>query len=327
MNSSEDYNELVNQFVETCKDITVYHHDEIQSVDTAINKPEFTEDDDEDGCTFCCRPYNNETRKPEYNHSHFVDDNLNTQYNKYICSECNKKAMLRNKPLKFYAHNGSKYDNNLFLPKFLNDPQVRNHEFLNKTESRFTEVKLGFARTSADIEFDKWGNAKCKYKLSFNDSMLLLQGPLSKLCSAWVNKTRDGPLLKKMLKIFYTDIEDVEPLVKQSFGKQVFPYTALNNIELIDQCEPIEKKYFENTFVNKECSDDDYKSYLEANKVLQETIGASTYCFGDYHDYYLLLDVVLLGVILYNFMNLNHTLNGINPLSFLSTSSYSFNAL
>jgi hypothetical protein len=98
---------------------------------------------------------------------------LNLEYNRYICSDCNKKAMVRNKPLKFYAHNGSKYDQNLFLPTFLNDPEIKKHSFLNKSESRFTEVKLGFGF------LDQMGNAR--YKLSFNDSMMLLTGSLSSL--------------------------------------------------------------------------------------------------------------------------------------------------
>jgi hypothetical protein len=156
--------------------------------------------------------------------------------------------------------------------------------------------------------------------------MMLLPGALSKICSAWVNKVNDSPLLEMLMKIQYPEIEDLGPLVNKSFGKQIFPYEALNDLKMLDEKEPIDIKFFRNTFANKACSKKDYETYLDANKVLQNSIG-STYSFQDFHDYYLLLDVVLLGVVLYNFMNLNHELNGLNPLMFLSTSSYSFSAL
>jgi hypothetical protein len=130
------------------------------------------------------------------------------------------------------------------------------------------------------------------------------------------------------MKLFYKDVspEALVPLVDLSFKKQVFPYEALNNEELLESTDPIPKEYFANTFLmDKACSDEDYQEYLVANNTLGEALGTST--FGDYHDYYLLLDVVLLAVILRNFMNMNHELNGLNPLAFLSTSAYSFNAL
>jgi hypothetical protein len=119
--------------------------------------------------------------------------------------------MLRNKPLKFYAHNGSKYDNNLFLPTFLNDSQVVSNDFLNKTESRFTEVKLSFKRDKGDVTMENHRQVG-KYKLSFNDSMMLLPGPLAKLCSAWVNPSRDSEILEKLMKIFYKEQRTSKPL-------------------------------------------------------------------------------------------------------------------
>lgn len=311
---------LVNRFIGHCKDITRYHHDEVQSIHAAENRPRLTKEIRDAGCPWCLEPFNTTSKRPEYNHSHFVGDTLNGAYNIFVCSDCNKKAMVRNKPLKFYAHNGSKYDQNLFLPAFLNDPDIGKHEFLNKSESRFTEVKLGFGGY-----IDQLGNSK--YKLSFNDSMMLLTGSLATHCGAWISKA-DRDVITDLMKLFYEEIprEALAPLVDLSFKKQVFPYSALNKEELLESTDPIPREYFANTFLmDKSCSEGEYQEYLAAYGTLGSVLEGAT--FGDFHDHYLLLDVVLLGIILKNFMNMNHELSGVNPLAFLSTSAYSFNAL
>ena len=321
MKDNADPTRLVKDFVKDCKRITVHHHDTIQSIDVAEEIPVRTNNT----CNFCKVEFD-EAHKPEYNHSHFVGDNLNLEYNGYICHICNSRAQLRNKPLKFYAHNGSRYDFNMFLPTFLNDKDVKQHEFLNKTESRFTQVVLGFGQKPGDIEYTNERFVNCKYKLSFNDSLLLVQGSLADSCKAWIDKKRDHNLIKTLMGLFYGKTKGLDALVKQSFGKQVFPYSALNDEALIESTKPIPREHFKNTFINRDCDDEAYNNYLAANTTLKEATGFEDYCFRDYHDYYLLLDVILLGVILYNFMNLNHKLNGTNPLAFLSTSSYTFNS-
>lgn len=312
---------LVKRFIGHCKEITRYHHDEMQSIHVAENRPRRTKEINDGGCPWCLEPFDFCAKRPEYNHSHLVGDTLNQAYNIFVCSDCNKKAMVRNKPLKFFAHNGSKYDQNLFLPAFLNDPEIGKHEFLNKSESRFTEVKFGFGGF-----IDQLGN--CKYKLSFNDSMMLLTGALSTHCGAWISQADRG-VITDLMKLYYkeTPREALAPLVDLSFKKQVFPYSALNKKELLSTTDPIPREYFANTFLmDKSCSEEDYNEYLTAYGTLKSVIGAET-TFNGYHNYYLLLDVLLLAVILKNFMNMNHELSGVNPLAFLSTSAYSFNAL
>ena len=324
MKSNTDEKKLIEEFIAGCKELTMHHHDDIQSIEHARNIPQRENDD----CKFCGNKFDDKNFKPQFNHSHFVGDNLNTQYDCYICHVCNSRAQLRNQPLKFYAHNGSRYDFNLFLPAFLVDDELKQHSFLGKNESRFTQVVLGFSKSGSDLTWnDKMHRDECRYKLSFNDSVLLVGGSLESNCKAWIDKIGNAALLKTLMGVFYGhNLEGLQTLVNQSFNKQVFPYTALNDTNMVYSQEPIAKEYFRDTFINKECNEKDYQEYLQANQILKEATGYSDYCFGDYHDYYLLLDVVLLGVILYNFMNLNHDLNGTNPLAFLSTSSYTFNS-
>lgn len=325
LKQNDDPKELIKTFIEDCKTITIHHHDEMQSVDEATNKPSCTYEE----CPWCEKPFTPEL-PAEYNHSHFVNDNLNKHLELHICSSCNKAAQIRNKSLKFFAINGSRYDQNLFLEQFLNDGEIVNHKFLAKTDSRFTQVDLGFAKCEEDLSHDKFGFPIGKYKICFADSLMILPGSLASQCAAWIDKNRDGELLRTLLKLFYKDFstEQIDTLAEQSFRKQAFPYTALGNPEMMKSTQEIPREHFHNTFMNRECDDQTYKDYQEANKVLKGVVGESSdYTFMNYHDYYLLLDVVLLAIILNGFSNTAGELTGLNPLAFVSSSSFSWESM
>ena len=77
---------------------------------------------------------------------------------------------------------------------------------------------------------------------------------------------------------------------------------------------------------NEKISDEDYNEYLSANSILAEVIGP-TASFQHYANFYLALDVIILGLVLKNFFGICHAINGISPQHFVSISSYSFQAL
>lgn len=301
----KNHDKLIDHFLDDVESLTVYHHDIMQSVDHAdplakgvAEKPEV--------CPHCKLATDNW----EYNHSHFQNDTLNTHLNGYICDNCNKKMQVRNKPLKFFAHNGSKFDFSLFMKKMLNDNEFRGFKFLAKTESRFTQVE-GYVNNPM-------------YKFSFNDSRMMLVEGLGKLSAAWVTDS-DKPDISKLLNKFYkTNVSD--SIVDLSLKKAVFPYEALcKPDDTMDCLEPLDKSWFFDNLSKQEISDENYQTYLDSYKTLQDEFDGFT--FRAYHDYYLLLDVLLLSIILKKFMNICHDNSGLNPLAFVSSSSFSMKAL
>ena len=283
------------------------HHYALQSVEMA-DAEERREAVKPELCPWCLT----KPEKLDYNHSHFEGDNLNLEHNRWICHQCNMTATLKNKPLRFYAHNGSKFDFNLVLKDLLNNNEFTNFEFLAKTESRFSEVVCSVKKNTC-------------LRASFNDSLMLLSGSLAKLINAWV-QAEDKIHIKTLLKLFYPEFENnIDPLVNISLKKQVFPYAALNDKKLLKQ-NVIQPEVFYDTLRKQAVEEDDYKEYLEANGVLQEFIGEE-YMFLDYHNFYLQLDVILLALVLFNFMQTCFEKNKLNPLAYLSVSSYSMGAL
>ena len=299
---------LLEDFCQDLIDITRHHHD-LQSVDLyhqadkeAAELPEV--------CPWCLKAVKEGAW--DWNHTHYEFDNLNKHLDGYICHDCNVKATLKNTALKFYAHNGSRFDFNLILNKIINSPKFNQHQFLAKTESRFTQVSFNV-------------KADTCLKISLNDSMMILGGSLSSLANAWI-KPEDKSKVKDLLKLFYPENQnDINPLVDISLGKQVFPYGALNDPEQFKN-KIIERDIFFNVLSNSHISDEDYAEYQKASGILEEYIGPD-YSFAHYHDLYLSLDVILLGLILLNFSEVCYTMNELNPLAYLSISSYSFGAL
>lgn len=305
MYQSNDVDQLLNNFLDDVEELVTHHHDIVQSVDFA--DPLAVKNAGEPlRCPLChCS-----ATKWEYNHSHHAGDNLNTHLDGLICETCNKKATVRNKPLRFYAHNGSRFDFSLFLGKMFNDSEFKGFKFLAKTESRFTQID-GYINSAM-------------YKFSFNDSRMHLSQGLGDLANAWISDA-DMPTLKTLIEMFYENVVD-DDLVKLSRKKAVFPYSALNSIdETLPLTEPLDRKWFYDTLRCEDVSEGDYKTYLDAFAVLKQQKPDST--FGDYHDFYLLLDVVLLAVVLQKFMNICFDNSGLNPLAYVSSSSFSMNAL
>ena len=303
---NQDPTILLEDFCQDLIDITRHHHD-LQSVDH-YNMADKEAAELPAECPWCLKA----SDQYDWNHSHFEGDNLNKQHDRLICHDCNVKATLKNTALKFYAHNGSKFDFNLILSKIINTADFTNHQFLAKTESRFTQVSFSV-------------KADTCLKISLNDSIMILGGSLSDLANAWI-KPEDKPKIKDLLTLFYPDNQNnINQLVDISLGKQVFPYGALNDPEQFKN-KIIERETFFNVLSNSHISDEDYAEYQKASGILEEYIGPD-YSFAHYHDFYLQLDVILLGLILLNFSEICYTMNELNPLAYLSISSYSFGAL
>jgi hypothetical protein len=293
LKSNWDSNQLLKDFSEDLISM-MEHHWELQNIRHASEEEIEAAGNPPETCPICLKP---PTKEMQFNHSHFAGDNLNLHLNRYICKNCNSAMTIRNKPLKFFAHNGSRFDQNLFMEYILNCDSFSGFDFIAKTESRFSEVRF-------NVKSRAW------LKASFNDSNMMIPNTLAKLAEAWVGEP-DRETLKSLLAIFYPEKKDkLDQLVDVSFMKQVFPYNALSDQENFTKVT-IEHNLFYDNLYNKKLDNKDYKEYLNASRILKETLGDG-YTFKDYHDYYLTL-VVLLALILNNFSKVCYQTNGIWP--------------
>lgn len=303
LKSSQDPVELVSSFLADVTTVAKLHHG-LQSVlhadpaeKAAAEVPEV--------CPWCKQ--GGETW--EFNHSHFEGDNKNLHLNVYVCKGCNGKAKLRNKPLKFYAHNAAKFDNNLFAAALFNDESFTNFDFIAKNESRFNQI-------SCCVE---------RIPIAFCDSRLLIAGGLGDLAKAWIGEPHMGNV-KTLLGIYYGETaEGLDELAGISLKKAVFPYGALNSEEYLEETAPLPKEVFWDELSRENVSEADYGVYLAAHTVLASVLPDFT--FLGYHNHYLILDIVLLGMVLFNFMEVNFSLLGLNPLAYMSSPSFSFNSM
>ena len=229
----------------------------------------------------------------EFNHSHFVDDQINKKYNCYICSACNRKMEIRNKPLCFYAHNGSKYDNNLFLSRSITSNKIYNFDFLAKSVDRFTQVTCMINGNNKDKNF----------KISFCDSLMMIASSLDKVSKMFVSKANDHQIIKTLAELFYNQPVP-ENVLDLCYNKAVFQYKSLCDENQYNKTKYTKKTQFYSFLSREKINDKDYQSYRKSDDVLKNFIGKK-YDFIDYHNYYLLLDVVLLATSLYNFSKNN----------------------
>lgn len=103
--------------------------------------------------------------------------------------------------------------------------------------------------------------------------------------------------------------------------KGVYPYDYVKSSEKFKDKELPDKKYFYNYLNESECSDTDYK---HAQKVWKE-LGCKT--FLDYHELYLLCDVLLLADIMQEFISLSYKTYGLDPSYFVTLPGYAWECM
>lgn len=324
LNSNQDPEVLISEFLEDIASVAKHHY-RLQSVDLAdpvakanaeipLNCPFCLEEIDEDADEET-DPKRRKARKlkaPEYNHTHFRGDNKNKHLDGYVCKACNVACTIKDKPLVFYGHNASRYDHNFFTEALVNSADFSNFTFLSKTESRFSQIGCSLASDT-------------RIKLLFGDSRMMLAGSLSSLAKSWITKEHTAGI-KSLLGLYYPG-KDLDELAAISGEKQVFPYTALCHEDLLASTEPIPREHFRDNLYDRDVSEEDYASYINANSRLKAVIG-EVYTFLDYHDYYLAVDCITLALVLHNFAETAYEMNKIWPITwYVSISGYSFGAL
>lgn len=300
-NKSYDLNEINSLLVSDILFISKYYY-RLQNKDNHNNKTKCNIDE----CPLCHIKY----EKYEYNHSHFENDEVNKEYDTFICKDCNKKLQVKNKPLQFYAFNAKNYDNTFLLHALMSSSRFKDsdYNFLAKSASKFTSIKLNISLQHHSA-------------VEFKDAILHFPGQsLDNACKAMLKTEDDFKLLKIILEKKY----GTDKLYTISKVKAPFSYEKLND-DNFDHIGNFTQEEYYNTLTKKSLSNEDYAKsnevYLSLEKILNKEI-----TFADYHDFYLLLDTSLLACLLLVYMNNSYEKTKINPLHFISSSSHAFSS-
>jgi hypothetical protein len=122
------------------------HYYAMQSKDNHNNRTK----NESKTCPLCY----SENAKMEYNHSHFEEDNLNLEYDCFVCDKCNKKLQVKNKPLQLYAFNSKNYDNTFLLNAIMKSKLKNNCiQYMAKSASKFTTIELSMNENQSNLLF------------------------------------------------------------------------------------------------------------------------------------------------------------------------------
>lgn len=226
-------------------------------------------------------------------HLHHDHKKANNNIIGYACQRCNMQMTEKRRAgIPVIFHNGSHYDWKFLMSEIgsiIEEEMPKVQDLTKKLQLQRIEV-LGL--NSENYITIKWNN------MWFIDSIKFMSDSLSKLVSNLTKEDKD--VAKKLYDINgITNQEQIDVLSK----KNIFPYTWFDSYDRMSTASLPERKYFK--------SDEDYEYASNAWRVLE------CKTFEDYHDKYLLADVVLLAACFHAFRRNIYNMHTTDPAYFL----------
>ncbi|XP_054280057.1 uncharacterized protein LOC128998086 [Macrosteles quadrilineatus] len=212
-------------------------------------------------CELCDRAFNDSTCVRVLDHCH-ISGNMRH----VICSKCNLRSSTINY-IPVYCHNMSNYDGNFIIKSLSSVPDCE-VKVIPCTNDKYISISVRVGRM--------W--------LRFLDSFRLMSLSLAKLAD-----TLSENELVESSKLVPTEHLN---LIRR---KGVYPYSYVTSAKVFDETSLPNRDAFYDKLNNEPCSVEDYTFAMEVwEKLKMET-------FGDFHDFYLKLDVCLLADVLTSF--------------------------
>ncbi|XP_075225352.1 uncharacterized protein LOC142333778 [Lycorma delicatula] len=224
-------------------------------------------------------------------HSHTTGRFLGACHN-----ECNLNCK-RTEHIPVFFHNLRGYDSHHIvqaLGKYKDDVKIN---CIANTSERLQSLSVG--------------------SLRFLDSLQFLSSSLEKLVENLVKDCQDKDTVFKRLTNCYPLPEKRDCLIR----KGVYPYEYMTHINKFFETQLPPQTAFYSTLRRENITDDDY---VHAQNVW-ESFDCNT--LGDYHDLYLLSDVLLLADVFENFRSTSMQYYGLDPCHFYSTPHFTWNAM
>jgi hypothetical protein len=200
--------------------------------------------------------------------------------------ECNLRKK-RPKKLPIIFHNLKSYDGHIII-KALEKNIFENVFIIPNNTEKYTSFSMR--------------------NLVFLDSFQFMNSSLSSLTN-FLRKS-DENLFEITRNIFDDHWNDKKDLILK---KGIYPYDYIDSFEKFEEKILPKKEDFYSTLNFEQISDEEYEHAQKCWKAFD--------CqnLGDYHDFYLLLDVVLLADVFQNFRSLCYKVYHLEPLHFYST--------
>ena len=288
--------------------------DHIETDDNEGNQQHTTEndddenhpDDDDDGGD---EPHqstpNTRNKRKVIHHCHLTGKVFGVAH-----SGCNLKCTTTNF-LPVFFHNLSRYDAHHII-KNLKLEEGEELTAISRTEENFISFSV---RVPVGTYMDRQGNEKnIKHDIRFLDSLNFMTSGLDSLV-----KTLDDSDLRLLREEFgYLSDENFALIRKKGF----FPYSYLDGPEKFQSGLPDYGVDWMNTLSGK--IDISRENYLEVKKVYNLFKCQN---FGDYHDLYLKLDVLLLADVFERFRDVCEKVYELDPVYFYSAPNLSWEAM
>lgn len=212
-------------------------------------------------CDLCEQSFNDTSAIKVLDHSH-----ISGEYRHTLCQICNLRCLQPNY-IPIYFHNFSRYDQ-FFVLNSLTALKGCEIKVIPSGGEKFTSVSVKVGRI--------W--------LRFLDSYRMLESSLSELAS-----NLKASQLIEASKLVHADYID---LITR---KGVYPYDYVTSESVFDETSLPDKDKFYNQLNDEDIDNSDY----EHAKRVWSVLNMKT--FGEYHDFYLMVDVCLLADVLESF--------------------------
>lgn len=223
-------------------------------------------------------------------------DHITGKYRGPAHNACNLNYNCDNYMIPVIFHNGKGYDFHFIIKNLSEDGKKRRLTITAANAEKFMSFKLG--------------------SLKFIDSYAFLSSSLSTLVTNVGTDLDLFPILKEELTRIYPSYEkkQLEMLVR----KGVYPYEYMNSLSRFEETSlpPIESFYSKLSQSNISQTEYDYAQLVWSTFKIKN--------MGEYHDLYLMLDVLLLADVFQRFRKLCLLNNKLDPCWYISLPSFSW---
>jgi len=289
LSSGEVAKRFMEDIVEVSKNIDRLLNTNVPLVMTNENNKKHREVADQGICPFCISKFNSDNL-PVRDHDH-----LTGEYRQTVCNQCNLKMQRPNFVTCFF-HNLSGYDSHFLITQLGFDTQ--SIKVIPNTEENL-------------ISFSKY--ISNSFQIRFVDSFRFMATSLEKL----VNNLGKGGKSKfrEMKKIFSES--DIDLVTRKGF----YPYEYTDSWGKLNETALPPKEKFYNTLNETHISNNDY----EHAKTVWNRFNCNT--LGEYSDWYLKVDVMLLADCFENFRDLCLKTYGLDPNFYYTAPGMSFDCM
>jgi hypothetical protein len=266
-------------------------------------------------CSKCLCAFSSENKKVKH-HDHITGNFIDT-----LCSDCNLKYQYK-RFLPVYIHNLKGYDSHLFVKSLYQygykpEEKGSNISCIPNNEERY----ISFSKLIKVDEYEKDGIVKpVMFEIRFLDTFSFMGTSIDKLSKNLALECKNiedkRAVFKNISKQFPND-EQFELMTK----KGIYPYDYIDDYSRLYEKRLPSKDAFYSELNNSSCSDEDY----EQAKLVWLKFNCQNML--DYHNLYLVTDVLLLADIWENFRRVCYNNYSLDCEYYYTAPSLSFDAM